>query len=124
LLLLPVSHINSLYEGTRKLPWLNFPKNIKKRHAIFVLTKVNGFAFRLKILYLCSTNVETPRRTGCLHVFYAIFRLKIEKITRRIRKIVSNLVKIVSIVGKIMSILGARRSVINYKTSSVNVKVS
>ena len=96
-----------------------------------MLTKVNGFAFRSKIYYLCSTNVETPRRTGYLHVFYAKNRWEIGKITRRIRKnirrkgkIVSNLVKIVSIVGKIMSILGARRSLIIYNTSSVNVKVS
>ena len=89
-----------------------------------MLTKVNGFAFRSKIYYLCSTNVETPRRTGYLHVFYAIFRLKIEKITRRIRKIIRRKGKIVSNLVKIVSILGARRSLINYKTSILNVKVS
>ena len=88
-----------------------------------MLTKVNGFAFGSKIYYLCSTNVETPRRTGCLHVFYAIFRLKIGEINRRIRKNIRRKRKIVSIVGKIMSILGARRSPVIYRTSSVNVNV-
>ena len=89
-----------------------------------MLTKVNGFAFRLKIYYLCSTNVEIPRQNGVSPLFYAIFRLKIGKIPRRIRKIIRRKGKIVSIVGKIMSILGARRSLIIYKTSTLNVKVS
>ena len=89
-----------------------------------MLTKVNGFAFRLEIYYLCSTNVETPRRTGCLHVFYAIFRLKFGETPRRIRKNIRRKGKIVSIVGKIMSILRAHRSLVIYKTSTLNVKVS
>ena len=38
-----------------------FLKKSKKRHSDFVLTKVNGFAFRSKIYYLCSTEVEIPR---------------------------------------------------------------
>ena len=75
----------------------------------------------------CIFVVQTWRRlgkAGYLHVFYAIFRLKIGKITRRIRKIVSNLVKNISIVGKIVSIIGARMSLVIYKTSILNVKVS
>ena len=89
-----------------------------------MLTKVNGFAFGLKIYYLCSTDVEISSKTGYLHYFYAIFRLKIGKIPRRIRKNIRRNGKIVSILGKIMSILRARRSLVIYKTSTLNVKVS
>ena len=104
---------------------LDFLKNTsKKRHGIFVLTKVNGFAFRSKIYYLCSTNVETPRRTGCLHVFYAKNRWEIGKIPRRIRKNIRRKGKIVSNLVKIISILVARMSLVIYKTSTLNVKVS
>ena len=63
-------------------------------------------------------------KSGCLHYFYAIFRLKIGEIVRRIGKNIRRKGKIVSILVKIMSILGARRSLIIYKTSRVNVKVS
>ena len=89
-----------------------------------MLTKVNEFAFRLKILYLCSTNVETPRQNGVSPLFYAIFRLKFGETPRRIRKNIRRKGKIVSIVGKIMSILRAHRSLVIYKTSTLNVKVS
>ena len=63
-------------------------------------------------------------KSGYLHYFYAIFRLKIGEITRRIRKNIRRKGKIVSIVGKIMSILGARKSLVIYKTSTLNVKDS
>ena len=89
-----------------------------------MLTKVNGFAFGLKIYYLCSTEVEIPQQNGYLHYFYAIFRREIGKIPRRIRKNIRRKGKIVSILGKIISILGARRSLVIYKTSTLNVKVS
>ena len=98
-------------------------KNSKKRHGIFVLTKVNGFAFCPKMLYLCSTRVEIPRQNGLSPLFYAIFRRKIGKITRRIRKNICRKGKIVSILVKIMSIFGARRSLVIYKTSIMNVNV-
>ena len=89
-----------------------------------MLTKVNGFAFRSKMVYLCSTRVEIPRQNGVSPRFFAIFRLKIGEITRRIRKNIRRKGKIVSNLVKIMSILGARKSLVIYKTSSVNVKVS
>ena len=75
----------------------------------------------------CIFVVQTWRhlgRTGCLHYFYAIFRLKIGKIPRRIRKNIRHVGKIVSIVRKIRSILRARMSHVIYKTSPLNVKVS
>ena len=63
-------------------------------------------------------------KAGCLHYFYAIFRLKIGKNPRRIRKNIRRKGKIVSIVGKIRSILRARMSLVIYKISTLNVKVS
>ena len=82
-----------------------------------MLTNVNEFAFRSKINYLCSTEVEIPWKSGYLHCLYAIFRREIGEIPRRIRKIISNLVKIISN-------LGARKSIVVYKTCTMNVKDS
>ena len=75
----------------------------------------------------CIFVVQTWRhlgKAGCLHYFYAIFRLKIGKIPRRIRKNIRRKGKIVSNLVKIMSILRARMSLVIYKTSTLNVKVS
>ena len=100
-----------------------FLKKSKKRQSDFVLTKVNGFAFCLKIYYLCSTNVETPRQAGFLHVFYAKNVWEIGEIIRHVGKIVSIIRKIVSNLVKNISIIRARKSFVIYKTSSVNVNV-
>ena len=88
-----------------------------------MLTKVNGFAFRPKIYYLCSTEVEIPRSIGASPLFFAIFRQKIGKITRRIRKITRRIRKIIRRIRKIISILVARKPIIISKMSIMNVNV-
>ena len=37
---------------------------------MLVLTSVNGFAFRLEILYLCITEVEIALRIGVISTFF------------------------------------------------------
>ncbi len=37
---------------------------------MLVLTSVNGFAFRLQILYLCTTEVEMPLGIGGISTFF------------------------------------------------------
>ena len=37
---------------------------------MLVLTSVNGFAFRIEILYLCITEVEMPLGIGVISTFF------------------------------------------------------